>query len=87
VLPPAFPDLLRPEVPFEKFLISFSTFVTNVWPPPEGEKTIVSLGHIMSPKKNDRSGFPADLGHNQNGVLGTVVTIATPSTGLLRNPR
>ena len=57
------------------------------WAPPVGEKITVSLGHISDPKQKDRSGFPADLGHSQNGVLGTVVTIATPSLGSLKNPR
>ena len=48
---------------------------------------MVNLGHIIRPKKKDRSGFPADRGHSQKGVLGTVVTIATPSIGLLKKPR
>lgn len=80
-------DLLCLEVPLAKFLISVSTSVTKEWPPPEGENTIVSLGHIMRPKKKDRSGFPADRGHSQKGVLGTVVMMETPSTGLLKKPR
>ena len=87
VLLPALVDRRRPELPLEKFLISFSTSVTNECPPPDGENTIVNFGHISSPKKNDRSGFPAERGHNQKGVLGTVVTIATPSMGSLKNPR
>ena len=56
-------------------------------PPPAGENTTVKRGHENAPKQHVRSGFPADLGHNQNGVVGTVVTIATPSLGLLKNPR
>mmetsp|Transcript_19328 Transcript_19328/g.54760 ORF Transcript_19328/g.54760 Transcript_19328/m.54760 type:complete len:167 (+) Transcript_19328:362-862(+) len=55
--------------------------------PQVGENTTVSFGHITTPKQNDLSGLPADLGHSQKGVLGTVVTIATPSSGLLRKPR
>ena len=31
--------------------------------------------------------MPADRGHNQKGVDGTVVTMATPSVGVLRKPR
>jgi hypothetical protein len=74
-------------VPMEKFRISFSTSRTKCVLPPVGENTIVNFGHIKTPKQKDLSGFPADLGHNQKGVLDTVVTIATPSFGLLRKPR
>jgi hypothetical protein len=53
--------------------------------PPAGEKTTVNRGHDM--KQHVRSGLPAERGHNQNNVDGTVVTIATPSFGVARNPR
>lgn len=39
----------------------------------------------MGPKC--RSGRPALRGHAQKGVLGTLVIIATPSVGLVSNPR
>ena len=67
-----------------KFLISFSTSRMNGILPPAGEKTTVNLGHDM--EQQVRSGFPADRGHNQNNVDGTVVAIATPSLGVERNP-
>jgi hypothetical protein len=53
--------------------------------PPAGEKTTVNLGHDI--KQQVRSGFPADRGHNQNNVEGTVVEMATPSLGVERKPR
>lgn len=53
-------------------------------PPPPGEKTTVSRG--QDKPQHCRSGFPADLGHSQKGVEGTVVTIATPSMGCAKNP-
>jgi hypothetical protein len=68
-----------------KFLISFSTSRMNGILPPAGENTTVNLGHDI--KQQVRSGFPADRGHNQNNVDGTVVAIATPSLGVERNPR
>lgn len=55
--------------------------------PPAGEKTTVNRGQASIPKQQLRSGFPADRGHSQKGVDGTVVTIATPSVGVLRKPR
>mmetsp|Transcript_10057 Transcript_10057/g.15446 ORF Transcript_10057/g.15446 Transcript_10057/m.15446 type:complete len:174 (+) Transcript_10057:268-789(+) len=54
--------------------------------PPAGEKMIVKRGHPNIPKQHVRSGFPADRGHNQKGVLGTVVTMQTPSVGADKNP-
>ena len=68
-----------------KFLISFSTSRMNGILPPAGENTTVNLGHDM--EQQVRSGRPADRGHNQNNVDGTVVAIATPSLGVDRNPR
>lgn len=79
--------LFRCIFPFVKFLISFSTSRIKFRLPPVGENMTVSLGHAKMPKQQDRSGFPADLGHNQNGVLGTVVTMATPSVGSDKKPR
>jgi hypothetical protein len=73
--------------PAEKFCISVSTVRIKLDPPVEGEKTTVNRGQEKAPKQHVRSGFPADRGHSQNGVLGTVVTMATPSVGVLKNPR
>jgi hypothetical protein len=87
LLPAVFAFLLCFPVPFEKLRISVSTSWMKPELPPEGENTTVSFGHMSTPKQKDRSGLPADLGHNQNGVLGHVVTTPTPSLGLLRNPR
>lgn len=70
-----------------KFLISFSTSRMKFNDPPAGEKTTVSLGHEHLPQQHVRSGLPADRGHNQKGVEGTVVTMHTPSVGCERNPR
>ena len=72
--------------PLEKLRISFSTSLIKFKLPPVGENMMVSLGHAKAPKQQDRSGFPADRGHSQKGVLGTVVTIATPSVGSDKNP-
>ena len=79
--------LLRLAPPFETFSISVSTSWIKVVAPQDGENTSVSFGQEKRPKQKDLSGFPADLGHNQNGVLGKDVTTATPSAGLLKNPR
>jgi hypothetical protein len=73
--------------PFEEFNISLSTSLIKFCPPPIGENTTVSFGQYKKPKQNTLSGFPDDLGHNQNGVLGTVVTTATPSVESPKNPR
>jgi len=75
------------DLPFEKLRISFSTSRIKFMLPPVGENMTVSLGHAKIPKQHDRSGLPADRGHNQNGVLGTVVTMVTPSFGSDKNPR
>ena len=72
--------------PFEKLRISFSTSRIKFRLPPVGENITVKRGQARIPKQHDRSGFLADLGHNQNGVLGTVVTMATPSVGSDKNP-
>ena len=50
-----------------------------------GLKTTMSLGQVNGPSR--RSGLPADRGHIQNGVEGTLVTMATPSVGEVRYPR
>lgn len=68
-------------------LISFSTCRMKFSPPPAGENTIVSRGHWRIPKQQTRSGFPADRGHIQKGVDGTVVTMQTPSVGSDKKPR
>ena len=71
-------------LPPSKFFISFSTSRMKLSPPPAGEKTILSLGHVNGP--NLLSGFPALLGHMKKGVVGTEVKTATPSVGVERNP-
>ena len=73
--------------PVDTLRISFSTSRIKWRPPPAGEKTTVSLGHANIPKQHVLSGFPADRGHSQKGVDGTVVTMHTPSVGLLMSPR
>ena len=65
--------------------ISFSTSLIKFNPPPAGLKTIFNLGQRNGP--NDLSGLPALRGHAQNGVDATDVNIATPSVGLVNNPR
>jgi hypothetical protein len=50
-----------------------------------GLNTILSLGHVNGPSL--RSGRCALLGHMKDGVLGTLVKIATPSWGVVRYPR
>jgi len=72
--------------PFEKLRISFSVSRIKLRLPPVGENMTVNRGQAKIPKQHDRSGFPADLGQSQKGVLGTVVTIATPSVGSDRKP-
>mmetsp|Transcript_18539 Transcript_18539/g.27495 ORF Transcript_18539/g.27495 Transcript_18539/m.27495 type:complete len:214 (+) Transcript_18539:344-985(+) len=66
--------------------ISFSTCRMKFKAPPAGENMIVNRGQPNIPKQHVRSGFPADRGHNQKGVLGTVVTMHTPSEGADKNP-
>ena len=78
--------VLAPRLPV-LLLISFSTCRMKLSPPPAGENTIVSLGHWSIPKQQTRSGFPADRGHIQKGVDGTVVTMQTPSVGCDKKPR
>ena len=79
--------LLVFDCPEVKFLISFSTSRIKFNPPPAGLNTTVKRGQARKPKQQDRSGFPADLGHSQKGVDGTVVTIQTPSVGQDKKPR
>jgi hypothetical protein len=85
----AFPRLLvvlDGRVPtLAKFRISLSTSRMNDKLPPAGENTTVKRGQER--KQQVRSGLPADRGHSQNKVEGTVVTIATPSLGVARKPR
>lgn len=85
----AFPRLLamaEGKLPtLAKFRISLSTSRMNAKLPPDGEKTTVKRGQER--KQQVRSGLPADLGHSQKRVEGTVVTMATPSLGVARKPR
>ena len=53
--------------------------------PPVGLNTTRSRGHVSGPSL--RSGLPALRGHMNSGILGTVVTIATPSSGHVMYPR
>ncbi|KAL7460380.1 hypothetical protein ACHAXS_000834 [Conticribra weissflogii] len=50
---------------------------------PTGENTIFNLGHLIGPTL--LSDLPVLLGKAQNGMLGTVVKMATPSIGLVNN--
>mmetsp|Transcript_13564 Transcript_13564/g.29492 ORF Transcript_13564/g.29492 Transcript_13564/m.29492 type:complete len:219 (+) Transcript_13564:494-1150(+) len=54
-------------------------------PPPAGLNTILRRGQRSGPKL--RSGRPAERGHAQNGVDGTLVSMATPSVGFVSSPR
>jgi hypothetical protein len=81
---PPFPTLAPP--PFSLLCcISFSTSLMKFNPPPAGLKTILRRGQRNGPRL--RSGRPALRGHAQKGVDGTLVNIATPSVGLVNNPR
>mmetsp|Transcript_16154 Transcript_16154/g.26911 ORF Transcript_16154/g.26911 Transcript_16154/m.26911 type:complete len:316 (+) Transcript_16154:32-979(+) len=66
-------------------LISASTSRMKLSAPPVGLNTTRNLGHVSGPSL--LSGLPALRGHINSGILGTVVTIATPSSGHVMYPR